>query len=153
MWRGASWNFIFWGLYYLIFLLLEKFVINDKIPGALKHVYTLAVVYFGWILFRFTDLHELGTALKGMLGLGGGFTSMAVTTQFVGHIFFLLFAIVAVTPLGKRLRRALYELGKESSVLYNILNVTEMLTPVFLLLLSLLALIGDSYNPFLYFQF
>ena len=153
LWHGASWNFIFWGLYYLVFLLLEKFVIGDRIPGALKHIYTLLVVYFGWILFRFTDLHELGTALKCMIGLGGGFTSMAVTTQFMGHIFFLLFALVAVTPLGKKLRRILYELGKDNRIIYNIFNITEMLTPVLLLILSMLALIGDSYNPFLYFQF
>ena len=153
LWHGASWNFIFWGLYYLVFLLLEKFVIGDRIPGALKHIYTLLVVYFGWILFRFTDLHELGTALKCMIGLGGGFTSMAVTTQFMGHIFFLLFALVAVTPLGKKLRRILYGLGKDNRIIYNIFNITEMLTPVLLLILSMLALIGDSYNPFLYFQF
>ena len=153
LWHGASWNFIFWGLYYLAFLLLEKFVIQDKIKGIWRHVYTIAVVYFGWILFRFTSLHELGTALKGMLGFGGGFTSMAVGTQFTGHIFFLLFAIIAVTPFGRNLRRMLYELGKDNKVIYTILNITEMLTPVLLLFLSMLALIGDSYNPFLYFQF
>ena len=153
LWHGASWNFIFWGLYYLAFLLLEKFVIGDRIPGALKHVYTMAVVYFGWILFRFTDLRELGTALKCMLGFGGGFTSMAVSTQFAGHIFFLIFAIVAVTPFGKNLRRSMYEMGKDNNIIYNILNITDMLTPVCLLIISLLALIGDSYNPFLYFQF
>ena len=88
-----------------------------------------------------------------MLGFGGGFTSMAVGTQFTGHIFFLLFAIVAVTPFGRNLRRMLYELGKDNKVIYTILNITEMLTPVLLLFLSMLALIGDSYNPFLYFQF
>ena len=153
LWHGSSWNFIFWGLYYLVFLLLEKFVIGDKINGIWQHVYTIAVVYFGWILFKFTNLHELLTAVKGMLGLGGGFMSMAVATQFTGHIFFLILAVIAVTPLGKTLRRMLYALGKENIAFYYILNITEMLTPVFLLFLSLLALIGDSYNPFLYFQF
>lgn len=88
-----------------------------------------------------------------MIGLGGGFTSMAVTTQFMGHIFFLLFALVAVTPFGKKLRRFLYELGKDNKIICYIFNITEMLTPVLLLILSMLALIGDSYNPFLYFQF
>jgi alginate O-acetyltransferase complex protein AlgI len=153
LWHGSSWNFIFWGLYYLVFLLLERFVIKDRIQGPLQHVYTLAVVYFGWILFRFTSMAELGTALKCMIGLGGGFTSLSVGTQFMSNIFFLVLAIVAVTPLGKKLRHLMYELGKDNQIIYNILNITDMLTPVLLLLLSLLALIGDSYNPFLYFQF
>ena len=49
MWHGASWNYIFWGLYYFCFLLLEKFYIKDRMPENCKHIYTLLVIFFGWI--------------------------------------------------------------------------------------------------------
>ena len=153
MWHGASWNYIFWGLYYLVFLLLERFVIGDRITGVLRHVYTMLVVYFGWILFRFESLSELGCALKGLIGLNNGFYDMTVGTQFMGNIFLLVFCIIAVTPFGKDLRDTLWYRARKNHALFNIMNITDMLTPAILLLLALFALVGDSYNPFLYFQF
>ena len=154
MWHGASWNYILWGLYYLVFLLLERFVIQGRIPPVLDHIYAMIVVYFGWVIFKFENMGELGTVLKGMFGFAkGGFTSMEVTTLFVGHIFFLIFAIVAVTPFGKWLRRYVFDLGKKNPAVFSIASFVEAVTPVVLLVLSALSLIGDSYNPFLYFQF
>lgn len=154
MWHGASWNYILWGVYYLAFLLLERFVIKDKIPKGLNHVYALAVIFFGWVIFKFENMNELGTVLLGMFGIGNaGFAGLEAGTVFLNNMFFLAFAIIAVTPLGKKVRRAMFEVGKTSKGVFMVFNVTEMLTPVLLLLLSVLALIGDSYNPFLYFQF
>ena len=154
MWHGASWNYILWGLYYLVFLLLERFVIQGRIPPVLDHIYAMIVVYFGWVIFKFENMGELGTVLKGMFGFAkGGFTSMEVTTLFVGHIFFLVFAIVAVTPFGKWFRRYVFDLGKKNPAVFSIASFVEAVTPAVLLVLSALSLIGDSYNPFLYFQF
>ena len=114
----------------------------------------MIVVYFGWVIFKFESMGDLGTVLKGMFGFAkGGFTSMEVTTLFVGHIFFLIFAIVAVTPFGKWLRRYVFDLGKKNPAVFSIASFVEAVTPVVLLVLSALSLIGDSYNPFLYFQF
>ena len=155
LWHGASWNFILWGLYYLVFLLLERFVIRKRMPEELSHVYTLLVVYFGWLIFRFENLGEIGVVLKGMFGFaGGGFTSMEVGSLFLGNLLFLLFAIIAVTPFGKWLRRYLFALGsRRNQNVFVAASVIEAVTPVILLILSVLSLIGDSYNPFLYFRF
>ena len=154
MWHGASWNYIFWGLYYLGFLLLEKFYLGGRLGPVASRIYTLLVILFGWTIFRFESLRELGTVLAGMFGIGtSGFANMALGTIFVKNIFFLIFACVACTDLGKRLRKWAIEVGKVNPLVFNVFNVTEMITPVLMLVISVLALVGASYNPFLYFQF
>ena len=104
MWHGASWNYILWGLYFAVFLLLEKFVIQGRMPRIAGHIYALVVVYFGWVLFKFENFAELGMVLAGMFGLaGGGFTGLEVHTLFMQNIFLMLFCFIACTELGKRL--------------------------------------------------
>ena len=154
MWHGASWNYILWGIYYLVFLLLERFVIKDRIPGALKYVYTLLVVFFGWVIFKFENLGELGTAFAGLFGIGtNGFIGMDVSTLFLSNIFLLAFSVIACTPLGKMIRQSLLRYGSSNKVAFTIFNITELIVPPLLLILSVLALIGNSYNTFLYFQY
>lgn len=154
MWHGASWNYILWGIYYLVFLLLERFVIKDRIPGALKYVYTLIVVFFGWVIFKFENLGELGTAFAGLFGIGtNGFIGMDVSTLFLSNIFLLAFSVIACTPLGRMVRQSLLRYGSSNKVAFTVFNITELIVPPLLLILSVLALIGNSYNPFLYFQF
>ncbi len=157
LWHGASWNYVLWGLYYLVFLCLERFVLRDrlqKLPGVLRHILVLLVVYVGWMLFKFTDLGQFGVALKGLIGLGGtGFTNISVNLVLKNNIFFLIFAIAAVTPLGKYLRLILKNLSRKGGAWFYVNAAWEILHPVLLLVLSAMALVGDSYNPFLYFQF
>lgn len=154
MWHGASWNYILWGIYYLAFLLLERFVIRDRIPGPLKYVYTLFVIFFGWVIFKFENLGELGAVLAGLFGIGtNGLTGMDVTTLFLSNIFLLIFSVIACTPLGKIIRQRLLRMGSHNQISFTVFNITEMIIPPMLLILSVLALIGNSYNPFLYFQF
>ena len=78
---------------------------------------------------------------------------MEVSTVFLGNIFLLIFASIACTPLGKTVRQSLARLGTRSRAAFAVFNITEMIIPPLLLILSVLALIGNSYNPFLYFQF
>ena len=157
MWHGASWNFILWGLFFGVLIALERFVLKDKlqqIPGALRHILVLLIVLLSWIIFKFTDMGLIGTAFKGLLGLNGnGFTSMTVKMLFKNNVFFLIFAAIAVTPLGKTLRLMLNNLSLRNKTWYWINAAWEALHPVLLLILSAMALVGDSYNPFLYFQF
>ena len=154
LWHGASWNYILWGLYYLVFLLLEKFVIRDRLPKVAGHIYLLAVVYFGWVLFKFESFAELGAVFAGMFGLNGAaFTGLAVHTVFFQNIFLLVFCIIACTNLGKRLRAWLEAKSHESEAWRTVYAVTEFLTPVACLLLAVVTLAGASYNPFIYFQF
>ena len=154
MWHGASWNYILWGLYFAVFLLLEKFVIKDRMPRVAGHVYALVVVYFGWVLFKFENFGELGMVLAGMFGLaGGGFTGLEVHTLFLQNIFLMLFCFVACTEAGKRLHKALFNAAQRSDVALTIYGITEAITPVILLVVAVAALAGASYNPFIYFQF
>ncbi len=154
LWHGASWNYIFWGLWYLFFLLLERFVIQDSFPKAVSHLYTLIVVLFGWVIFKFENLGELSVVFKGMFGIGtSGFVNMNVKTVFLKYIFFLIFAIIAVTPLGKNIRKRMLVEGRQNKAMFTFANILDMVTPAILVVISALALVGASYNPFLYFQF
>ena len=154
MWHGASWNYILWGLYFCMFLLLERFVIGDRLPRIAQHIYALVVVYFGWVLFKFEDFAELGGVFAGMFGFGGGgFWSLEVHTLFLQNIFLLIFCIVACTDLGKRLHGRMYVAAKSSSTWLTVYSITEAIVPPLLLIISVAALAGASYNPFIYFQF
>ena len=154
MWHGASWNYILWGLYFAAFLLLEKFVIKGRIPAVPAHVYAMVVVFFGWVLFRFENFSEMGFVFGGILGLSGnGFTSLEVHTLFLQNVFLLAFCIVACTPLGKHLHKKLFALANRSDVALMVYSVLEAVTPPLLLIISVVALSGLSYNPFIYFQF
>lgn len=154
LWHGASWNYILWGLYFLVFLLLEKFVIKGRIPRGLDHLYGVVVVYFGWVLFKFENFNELGAVIAGMFGFSqGGLMSMEVQTLFLQNIFLIVFCVIACTDLGKRLRRALYERSKRGNAAFKLYCATEFATPLIVLLFAVAALAGASYNPFIYFQF
>ena len=158
LWHGANWNFVIWGLYYGVLICLERFVLGqdrmDRIPGALRHVIVMFFVVLGWIIFKFTDFGMMGIALKGLVGLNhNGFTNMSVGLAFQNNVFFLIFCCVAVTPLGKKLRNILGNLSRRNPVFYWINAAWEVAHPVVLLIISAMALAGNSYNPFLYFRF
>ena len=154
MWHGASWNYILWGLYFALFLLLEKFVIKDRLPKVAAHIYALVVVYLGWVLFHFEDFSQMGCVMLGVFGLSGnGFTSLEVHTLFLQNIFLLLFCIVACTNLGKKLHGRLFEAAKQSDAALTVYSFLEAVTPVALLIVAIIGLAGASYNPFIYFQF
>ena len=157
LWHGASWNFVLWGVYFGVLLAVERFVLGprqERLPGAVRHGGVLVLAVFGWILFKFTDMALLGTAIKGLFGLNGnGFTSAAVGLLFKNNVYFLLFAAVACTPLGRLAHTVLRNLGRRSDILYWVGAAWDVMCPVLCLVLSAMALAGDSYNPFLYFQF
>ena len=154
MWHGADWNFILWGLYYFVFLALEKFVAPGlrRLPAALGRLYTLLVVFFGWVLFYFRDLTQGWVALKGLFGLNGNaFTSFEANNQLLNYCFFLVVAALACTPLPRLLYRRLT--ASQNGAAIAVGTVLEWALPVAGLLLSVSLLVGDSYNPFLYLQF
>ena len=160
MWHGASWNYIFWGLYYFVFLAFERAFFGEFLKRStgtkiLGHCYTLLVVFFGWVLFRYTDTAVLFESLKAMFGAGHSFFSPDVGSTVVNNIFFLILAIIAVVPFGKKIRVFLRQESWRSKrfILFNTFNLIDAVTPAALMLLSVLALVGNSYNPFLYFQF
>jgi alginate O-acetyltransferase complex protein AlgI len=157
LWHGASWNFVLWGLYYFVFLILEKNFLAEKLealPKVVRHLWTVVVVYFGWIIFKFTDLSYIGRMLTGMVGLNhNGFINLEVTTTFKNNIFFIIVAIIACTPLPVQLYKWMCRRCKTNIIFKYLRRVIEVAGPVFLLVLATMALVGNSYNPFLYFQF
>ena len=156
LWHGASWNFVLWGLFFFVFLVIEKIgllKILEKIPAFFSHLYLLIVVFFGWILFRFSDFRYIPVVIKGLFGLNGNaFMDFETKTLLIGNIIFIIVALFSVTPIVKRFSIACQnsEKGSFPSVLYKVLSV---ILPLGILFLSTLALVGDSYNPFLYFRF
>ena len=137
-----------------MFLALERLFLRrvlERIPSFFSRIYSLAVVYFGWVLFRFRDPQYLSEVISGMFG--GNDTPLVnfeLNTIFLNYVFFLIVAIIAVTPLMKRLGEAFRHSHGIVSSSYGM--VQALIPPVFLLL-STAALVGNSYNPFLYFQF
>ncbi len=157
LWHGASWNFVLWGLYFFVFLVLERFVIGGffkkfKIPGIL---YTLVVVYFGWILFRYTDMRSVGAVVRSLIGANGNTAnSFTVTTLFHNRAYLLGVSVLCATPLFRWAGSKLQKLCTEKHVLDTVFSVFAYgVIPVGLLLLSTAALVGSTYNPFMYFQF
>lgn len=157
LWHGASWNYVLWGLFFFVFLVIEKtFFLNvlESIPKVFGHIYTVIIVFFGWIIFKFEDLGAMGTALKGMFcGNGNSFFSFEAGTIFMNYIFFFIVCIFAVTPFVKYIGEVLDKLAKRYKGALITKSVIDVVAPVVLLVLSTMALVGNSYNPFLYFQF
>lgn len=157
LWHGASWNFLLWGLWFFVFLMLERLVLKKtlaKIP-VLSNLYTLIVVLLGWVLFCYSDLELVWTLVRSLFGANGnGFSDWFLELELQGSMYLLLVSAVACTPLTKivctRLGRLAHSHGGWGKV-WDILYYS--LLPVLFLLLSTAALVGDSYNPFIYFQF
>lgn len=157
LWHGASWNYVLWGLYFFVLLTIEKLFLKkflDKIPKIFSSLYLLTVVFFGWILFRFHSLDVVMAVISGMFCRNGNsFTSFEVTAMFKNNIFFLVVAILATFPIIKKISKTVNENSEVDGTFAIIRRVCEIVLPVILLVLSTLSLVGDSYNPFLYFQF
>ena len=148
LWHGASYNFIFWGLYYGGLLILEKFVLKpwlDRLPAVLRHIYTLFIVMIGWGLFYFTDVGQLFTFLGDLFNFGNGVMSQSAFALTVSYLPMLVIAGVASTPLGAKLY------GKVRDKKY--IWIAETAFCLLVLLVSTAGLVQQSYNPFLYFRF
>ncbi len=156
LWHGASWNFVLWGLYFFVFLVIEKlfFLKALKHLPVLNHIYLLLVVFVGWILFRFRSTEVIFAAVKGLIGLNGNplsdFEALTFVLSNIGIIALSVFASTSLSHLfGDFLREKRFT-SKTASVVYYI---GRIVLPILLLFVSTATLVGDSYNPFLYFQF
>ena len=148
-WHGASWNFMLWGLYFGVILILEKFVLKpilERLPKVLQHGYALVLILLGWVLFAFTDLDAGLTYLKTMFGWGSVSLINARTLFYLrDYGLLLIIMILASTPLGHQL----YETKIRG-------HRWEGAMPLLIaagLILCTAYLVDASYNPFLYFRF
>ncbi len=148
LWHGASYNFILWGLYYGVLLILEKFVFHrllERLPRWLRHIYALFFIVVGWVIFYFEDFGQLGSYLASLFGGQGIASSWDTVVLLLRYLPLLLIAAVASTPLGARLM-ARVRTGRAGGVITAALCLAS-------LFLCTCALVDQSYNPFLYFRF
>ena len=146
LWHGASWNFVLWGIYYFILLVLEKFIFlkyTEKLPALLRRVITFIFVLFGWVLFACTSLSDIGGFFASMFGVNGLFDNEAV---FMLTENFLMLVIMAVCSTE------LFSFSRKEGE-KTIRVVLRIAVSAALFIISLVYLIGDTYNPFLYFRF
>ena len=151
LWHGASVNFVLWGLYFCFFLIMEKtwlLKFLKCLPGWLSHVYSLVVIYFGWLLFTWEDIHGHRVYLKAMAGIGaGGFVSRETMYLIVSNIVLLFLLLIGATSYPKRIAAALTKKDGMGTSLMQTVYV------VIVLVLSIAYLVNGTYNPFLYFRF
>lgn len=149
IWHGASWNYVLWGLYYFVLLMLEKTVLKpvlEKLPSAIRHITTMIAVMFGWWLFVFEDLGAGVDYLGSMFGMGAGFTSQAVNFDLGQNLIFLAVLAVAATPAPRNLFWKLY--NRSSAC-----RAVAVGGSAVMLVIALTYLVSSSYNPFLYYIF
>lgn len=157
LWHGGSWNFVIWGLWFFVFLMLERVFLKKTLVRVpiLSNLYLLAVVLLGWVIFRFTDIRLAWTVIGSLFGANGNpLLDFTAETLVKNNAFLLLASAFACLPVLRLLRQKV-EAGlcghRALQCAWNIAFYSVL--PAFLLVLSTAALVGDSYNPFIYFQF
>ena len=151
-WHGAAWNFIVWGLYFVVFLVLEKLWLGKYIKKvkALNHIYVLFFVMISFMIFDAGSLTEAGQNIAGLFGIGtNSFASMESIYCLKNYLIIFLVAIVGATPLPKRI----YERVMEKQAGRKIISVAEPVVMIGVLLVITAFLVDGSFNPFLYFRF
>lgn len=156
LWMGPGIGFILWAVFFLVLLILERFVLKnslESLPGILGRVFTLLLVYISFVLLWCQDISLLPSMLKGMIGVtSGGLVSKASVLTLVNDLPILILGVAAVTPLGTMLRKKLTEKAQTSTAAMVADSLWEGLHPVLLLILSAMAMTGLTTNPFLFFQ-
>ena len=148
LWHGAAYNFVLWGLYYGLLLILEKFVLKkflDRLPSFVQHIYTLFIIIIGWGLFYFTDVGQLGEFMVDLFNFGNGICGDQAFNLIMSNQPMLIIAAVASTPLATML----YTRFEHTRFMW----IPETLYCMGVLAVSTASLVNQSYNPFLYFRF
>ena len=146
LWHGAAWNFIIWGLYYGVLLIAEKYLFSKvltKIPKALKHTLTLIFVIIGWVFFSAPSLGEAFRYLGAMFG-ANAFADAQSSYIFGSNLILLIIGIFCATPIYKSI---IAKFNPES------VDKLKIVAFPLLLILCIVFMISETYNPFLYFRF
>ncbi len=150
LWHGASWNFVLWGLYFGLLIALERRFLSawlQRLPAAVGHIYLLLAAMLGWALFYFTDMNRLGAFLAVLLSPWAAVADPALTLTLWANCLWLAAAVAFCMPLLPWLQGYLRQLpGRLQAWGQLAVNLA-------MLLVSTALLVGQSYNPFLYFRF
>ena len=150
-WHGAAWNFMFWGLYYGLLLLLEKYFLApklQKLPDIVQQIYSFVLVLLGWVLFFSSSLTDALAYLGNMFGIGGhGFIDSTGLYYLAGNLILLVICFFCATPfVWKKFRKLALKPGNSPSI-----GAVVVYTAIFVF--SIAYLVNATYNPFLYFRF
>lgn len=151
-WHGAAWNFIIWGLFFGIFLLLEKFFLKDFLDKhhIFGHIYTLFLVIISFIIFNSEGLNYILNFMKSLFGFNKlPFSNFETLYYLKSYMIIILISIVAATPICKNVILAL----RKNTTISRYIDILEVVYYLGLLLLVTAFLIDASFNPFLYFRF
>lgn len=155
LWHGASWNFILWGVFYGALLIVEKLgllKVLEKIPSVFSHLYLLFLTLIGWTIFYTTDLGKLGGYFGVMFGLSGNaFSDPQLSITFMNNLFWLIAAVLFCMPITQLVKR--WAQTQRSEGVRAGISIVNAIMNVMLLFVCTAMLVGDSYNPFLYFRF
>ncbi|MGN1155972.1 MAG: MBOAT family O-acyltransferase [Agathobacter sp.] len=153
LWHGASWNFVLWGVYYGILLMIEKiFLLKwlEKIPKVFRHIYCLFLVIIGWTIFAQTDFAVLGDYLQIMAGIG----AVLVDDTFFYYLSCNAVLLVILCLCSVDYKPLLAKNKKISTFMQSsAYDVVRAVIMIVLMAVCFGFLVGDSYNPFLYFRF
>ena len=148
LWHGAAYNFILWGIYYFVLLVLEKYVCGkalSRLPSLIQHIYALFFIMVGWAIFSFDDMGMLADFVRGMFGRKYGAMSADALSTVISYIPLLAVSAAACLPVWNNIYQKIRNRKLTAAV--------ETVLICAVLILCTAALVNDSYNPFLYFRF
>ena len=146
LWHGANWNYIIWGIYFGILLLLEKFIFKkyiDKTPNIIRHLVVLFLIIISWTIFKIEDINSLLIILKNMLIFKSDNISLFIHTNsslFFNFLFIIPCIFFSIEHKNKSINNI---------IIYNITNICYFI----LFIINIVFIIGSNYNPFIYFRF
>ncbi len=157
-WHGASWNFIIWGMYFSVLLILEKFVLfkfEKIIPQVLWRLYFAVTILVGWAFFYHADLGQAFRFVGIMFGINASsLSSPEVVICLSNYIVFILVALVGCTPVVKRsFERLKKSLCEKQIGIYSADQLIKSTVNIAIFIGAIILLVGQSYNPFLYYKF
>lgn len=147
LWHGASWNFVIWGMYYGIVLILEKYMYGsrlEKSPILFRHIYSIVIVVIGWVFFSIENISQANRYIGVMFGAGAyGFANITTLYILRTHLILIILSCLLATPLPMSMLR---KVNREHKFI-GIIVLFGIFT------FSIAYLVFNSYNPFLYFRF
>lgn len=151
IWHGAAWTFIIWGMLNFLFIFLERLTNYDdlNIPSWMKHIYTMLIINFGWVLFRAESLKLTSSFYASMFGADGAFWSDTTWMFLMEYGVFFIIALVLCVPIGRAMNTRIAEGGKLAMVYHVCYPIALMV----MFVVSVSYLVVGSYNPFIYFNF